>query len=114
MAKLEAQNATGNWIKVVQRLAVRIALDPKELHDHPLRLGLSMKAIIDLHPTKGKFFRKDLAAPIYQTLIYDNLGKEADAEVNKVINENISKTARLEIDAIKDLNKKALKNKKAS
>ena len=41
-----AQNATGNWIKVVQRVPVRIALDPKELKDHPLRLGLSMKAVI--------------------------------------------------------------------
>jgi membrane fusion protein (multidrug efflux system) len=43
-----AQNATGNWIKVVQRLPVRIALDPKELADHPLRVGLSMNADIDV------------------------------------------------------------------
>ncbi|HET9159424.1 MAG TPA: HlyD family secretion protein [Caulobacteraceae bacterium] len=41
---IPAQNATGNWIKVVQRVPVRIALDPKELKDHPLRVGLSMKA----------------------------------------------------------------------
>jgi membrane fusion protein (multidrug efflux system) len=43
-----AQNATGNWIKVVQRLPVRIALDPKELAQHPLRVGLSMTADIDV------------------------------------------------------------------
>lgn len=43
-----AQNATGNWIKIVQRLPVRIALDPTELRDHPLRVGLSMKAVIDV------------------------------------------------------------------
>ncbi|HEY1606145.1 MAG TPA: HlyD family efflux transporter periplasmic adaptor subunit [Allosphingosinicella sp.] len=43
-----AQNATGNWIKIVQRLPVRIALDPSELRAHPLRVGLSMKAVIDL------------------------------------------------------------------
>ena len=43
-----AQNATGNWIKIVQRLPVRIALDPNELRAHPLRVGLSMKATIDL------------------------------------------------------------------
>ena len=43
-----AQNATGNWIKVVQRVPVRIALDPKELADHPLRVGLSMNAEIRL------------------------------------------------------------------
>ena len=45
---IPAQNATGNWIKVVQRLPVRIALDPKELRAHPLRVGLSMKATIDV------------------------------------------------------------------
>ena len=45
---LPAQNATGNWIKVVQRLPVRIQLDPQELARHPLRVGLSMKAKIDL------------------------------------------------------------------
>lgn len=44
---IPAQNATGNWVKVVQRLPVRIALDPKELHDHPLRVGLTMEATID-------------------------------------------------------------------
>ncbi|KHK93637.1 hemolysin D [Novosphingobium malaysiense] len=45
---IPAQNATGNWIKVVQRLPVRIELDPKELNKHPLRIGLSMEATIDL------------------------------------------------------------------
>ena len=47
-ALISAQNATGNWIKVVQRLPVRIQLDPKELAEHPLRVGLSMEATIDL------------------------------------------------------------------
>jgi membrane fusion protein (multidrug efflux system) len=50
-ALIPAQNATGNWIKVVQRLPVRIALDPKELRDHPLRVGLSMHATVD---TRGR------------------------------------------------------------
>jgi membrane fusion protein (multidrug efflux system) len=45
-AVIPSQNATGNWIKVVQRVPVRIALDPEELQVHPLRLGLSMKAVI--------------------------------------------------------------------
>ncbi|WP_242780387.1 HlyD family efflux transporter periplasmic adaptor subunit [Sphingopyxis sp. YF1] len=44
---IPAQNATGNWVKVVQRLPVRIALDPKQLKAHPLRVGLSMEATID-------------------------------------------------------------------
>jgi membrane fusion protein (multidrug efflux system) len=47
-AVIPAQNATGNWIKVVQRLPVRIALDPRELKDHPLRVGLSMNVDIDI------------------------------------------------------------------
>lgn len=47
-ALIPAQNATGNWIKVVQRLPVRIALDPKELAEHPLRIGLSAEVEIDL------------------------------------------------------------------
>jgi membrane fusion protein, multidrug efflux system len=47
-AVIPAQNATGNWIKVVQRLPVRIALDPAELARHPLRVGLSMDATIDI------------------------------------------------------------------
>ncbi|MCW1381625.1 HlyD family efflux transporter periplasmic adaptor subunit [Novosphingobium sp. KCTC 2891] len=51
MAVIPAQNATGNWIKVVQRLPVRIALDPADLARHPLRVGLSMTATID---TKDK------------------------------------------------------------
>ena len=51
-ALIPAQNATGNWIKVVQRLPVRIALDPQELAKHPLRVGLSMEAKIDLRSVK--------------------------------------------------------------
>lgn len=51
-ALIPAQNATGNWIKVVQRLPVRIALDPKELAGHPLRVGLSMNATVDVSGTR--------------------------------------------------------------
>jgi membrane fusion protein (multidrug efflux system) len=48
MAIIPAQNATGNWIKVVQRLPVRVTLDPAELAGHPLRIGLSMDVTVDL------------------------------------------------------------------
>jgi membrane fusion protein (multidrug efflux system) len=47
-AVIPAQNATGNWIKIVQRLPVRIALDPEELKAHPLRVGLSMNVDVDI------------------------------------------------------------------
>lgn len=59
-AVLPAQNASGNWIKIVQRVPVRIALDPKELVDHPLRIGLSMQATIDLHDTSGPLVAKQV------------------------------------------------------
>jgi membrane fusion protein (multidrug efflux system) len=50
---IPAQNATGNWIKVVQRLPVRIMIDPREIRDHPLRVGLSMDATIDTRGGSG-------------------------------------------------------------
>jgi membrane fusion protein (multidrug efflux system) len=58
-ALLPPQNASGNWIKIVQRVPVRVALDPAEVREHPLRLGLSMQAEVDLHDQSGPA----LAAP---------------------------------------------------
>jgi membrane fusion protein (multidrug efflux system) len=52
-ALLPAQNASGNWIKIVQRIPVRIMLDPQELKQHPLRVGLSMTVSVDVHDTSG-------------------------------------------------------------
>ena len=59
-ALLPAQNASGNWIKVVQRLPVRIALDPEDVKKHPLRIGLSMSAEIDVRDTSGKLVAGEL------------------------------------------------------
>ena len=50
---LPAQNASGNWIKIVQRVPVRIALDPRELKSHPLRVGLSTTVSVDIRDTSG-------------------------------------------------------------
>ena len=52
-ALLPAQNATGNWIKVVQRVPVRIELEPEDLAAHPLRIGLSMEVTVDIHANGG-------------------------------------------------------------
>jgi membrane fusion protein (multidrug efflux system) len=52
-ALLPAQNATGNWIKVTQRVPVRITLDPQELVAHPLRIGLSTTVKVDTHDRSG-------------------------------------------------------------
>jgi membrane fusion protein (multidrug efflux system) len=52
-ALLPAQNASGNWIKIVQRIPVRIALDPAQVREHPLRIGLSVTAVVDVHDQSG-------------------------------------------------------------
>ena len=52
-ALLPPQNASGNWIKIVQRVPVRIVLDPADLKSHPLRIGLSMTAVVDVRETAG-------------------------------------------------------------
>ncbi|MEW9584658.1 EmrA/EmrK family multidrug efflux transporter periplasmic adaptor subunit [Paraburkholderia sp. DGU8] len=84
---LPAQNATGNWIKVVQRLPVRIALDPQELDKHPLRIGLSMQADVSIKDDSGGQLGQ---APntAYQTNVFDKYGDEADAEIARIIAEN--------------------------
>ena len=84
---LPAQNATGNWIKVVQRLPVRIALDPKELEQHPLRIGLSMQADVTIKNDEGGQLGN---APntVYQTNVFEKYGDEADAEIARIISEN--------------------------
>jgi membrane fusion protein (multidrug efflux system) len=88
-AVLPAQNATGNWIKVVQRLPVRIALDPQELKAHPLRIGLSMAVEVDTHDRKGSQLGAAQTSS-FQTSVFDNYGKEADAEIARIIARNQS------------------------
>jgi membrane fusion protein (multidrug efflux system) len=93
---LPAQNATGNWIKVVQRVPVRIALNEKEVSEHPLRVGLSMDAKVDVSKTDGKTLAD---APqqraVAQTGVFDKMDADADAEVQKVIDANLGRASRL-------------------
>lgn len=88
-AVLPAQNASGNWIKIVQRLPVRVALDPAELAEHPLRIGLSMKVRIDTHDRSGRLLteaaRQDSG---YSTQIFAEKAAAADALIAKVIAAN--------------------------
>ncbi|MFC0398935.1 EmrA/EmrK family multidrug efflux transporter periplasmic adaptor subunit [Paraburkholderia rhizosphaerae] len=86
-ALLPAQNATGNWIKVVQRLPVRIELDPRELAKHPLRIGLSMLADVDIKNESGGQLG-NAQNTVYQTKVFDKYGDEADAEIARIIAEN--------------------------
>ncbi len=88
-ALLPPQNATGNWIKVVQRLPVRIALDPAELAKHPLQLGLSMVVDVDTHERNGGSAPKTArSAPAYQTKAYASAADAADRRIAEVIKEN--------------------------
>jgi membrane fusion protein (multidrug efflux system) len=79
-ALLPAQNATGNWIKVVQRVPVRVELDPHEVAEHPLRVGLSMNADIDTSAQKSAQATMP-AAPSPAAAGYENSEIEADAIV---------------------------------
>ena len=93
-ALLPAQNATGNWIKIVQRVPVRITLDPQELAAHPLRVGLSMAADMDVADTRGKTLADaPRAQPLAQTGVFDVLATAADAEVARIIRANLGRTA---------------------
>jgi membrane fusion protein (multidrug efflux system) len=86
-ATLPAQDATGNWIKIVQRLPVRIALDQKELEAHPLRIGLSMVVDADTRDESGT----QLGAAVnttYHTDVFAQYGAQADAEIAKIIGQN--------------------------
>ena len=93
-ALLPAQNATGNWIKVVQRVPVRIALDPEQLKANPLRIGLSMDAEIDISSKSGKMLA-DAPRPtaLTQTAVYSQLDHGADAEVNRIVAANLGRSA---------------------
>ena len=92
-ALLPAQNASGNWIKIVQRVPVRIDLDKKELQENPLRIGLSMRARVAVSDASGSQLanspRTDLA---YSTQIYTDDTKEADALIARIVAENIGRS----------------------
>ena len=87
---LPAQNATGNWIKVVQRVPVRIALDNKELDKHPLRIGLSTDVTVDIRHDQGSVLANtSTPQPVAQTDVYDQMASKADAEADQVIRANL-------------------------
>jgi membrane fusion protein, multidrug efflux system len=88
-ALLPAQNATGNWIKVVQRVPVRIQLDPKEVAEHPLRVGLSTKVQVDVRDMSGPILaRTARQTPVLETNAYDVDRQEIQARIAHIIQEN--------------------------
>lgn len=86
---LPPQNASGNWIKVVQRLPVKIALDPAELAEHPLRIGLSITATVDTHDRSGAVLAPDPVSDVHeQTSSYTQDLGVAAAEAGQIIRAN--------------------------
>lgn len=91
-ALLPAQNATGNWVKVVQRLPIRISLDPKELAAHPLRIGLSTVVTIDTHHRDGTALGSAMPlVPVYATQALNQPMQEADAAAQSIIARNLAR-----------------------
>jgi membrane fusion protein, multidrug efflux system len=93
-ALLPAQNATGNWIKVVQRVPVRVALDANEVAKNPLRVGLSMDAEVDVSKQDGKTLADaPRSSPVAQTQVFSSVDNGAEAEVRRVIVANAGRAA---------------------
>jgi membrane fusion protein (multidrug efflux system) len=89
---LQAQNATGNWVKVVQRFPVRIGLDAKELAESPLRLGLSMHATVDVSNASGSSLAEvgKLNAP-QETSVYKHSTEELSRLIHEIVAANVGK-----------------------
>jgi membrane fusion protein (multidrug efflux system) len=91
---LPAQNATGNWIKIVQRVPVRIDLDPAKLKTHPLRVGLSMNVTVDTHNRRGEVLaRAPLKESRYATSVFEEQARKADELIARIIAANRKSTA---------------------
>ena len=92
-ALLPAQNATGNWIKIVQRVPVRVELDGEELKAHPLRVGLSMEVSVEVRDYSGPQLREVVAADAERsrTHIFDDMTKAADLRIADIIARNSGK-----------------------
>ncbi|WP_199100958.1 efflux RND transporter periplasmic adaptor subunit [Dyella sp. ASV21] len=87
---LPAQNATGNWIKIVQRVPVRVFFtDPKQLEEHPLRIGLSTKVDVSLHDQSGSLLAKQAPTqPAFNTDVYQQQLAKADGVIAEIIHAN--------------------------
>jgi membrane fusion protein (multidrug efflux system) len=97
---LPAQNATGNWIKVVQRVPVRVAIDPQQLREHPLRIGLSMEATVNITDKDGPVLATaPRATPAYTTPVFDTDQRDANQLIERIVRTNTTgvpaSTARL-------------------
>jgi membrane fusion protein (multidrug efflux system) len=86
---LPAQNASGNWIKVVQRVPVRIQIDDKDLASHPLRVGLSTTVTVDTTLQQGPVLATEAPSTSHDTQVYAQDLDKANAEADAVIRRNL-------------------------
>jgi membrane fusion protein, multidrug efflux system len=94
-ALLPAQNATGNWIKIVQRVPVRIHINAEELAKHPLRVGLSTNVEVNLHDQSGPVLAQQPPQKAsFSTNVYDRQLAEADAMIAQLIHDNSAATSK--------------------
>jgi membrane fusion protein, multidrug efflux system len=94
LAVLPAQNAAGNWIKIVQRLPVRIGLEAQELERHPLFLGLSTKVAVDIADQNGATLSREPSWPAtVDTDVYAAQDAGADAAINAIVTANLDHAA---------------------
>jgi len=87
-ALLPAQNASGNWIKIVQRVPVRIALDARELQAHPLRVGLSTTVSVDIRDTSGPLVASQVRSQPIPTQPSLGDDPEVDARIARIVAAN--------------------------
>jgi membrane fusion protein (multidrug efflux system) len=89
---LPAQNATGNWIKIVQRIPVRVVFtDPTQLDKHPLRIGMSLNVDVNLHDQNGPMLsQQPPTQPAFSTDVYEKQAAKADAEIAQIIHANMA------------------------
>jgi membrane fusion protein (multidrug efflux system) len=89
-ALLPPQNATGNWIKIVQRIPVRVQLAPRELKAHPLRVGMSMSVTINTHDRTGPALAQAPPShPAAATEVYDGMLAQADRLAQAIVQANL-------------------------
>jgi len=94
-ALLPAQNATGNWIKIVQRVPVRVHINADELAEHPLRIGLSTVVNVNLHDQSGPVLAQQPPKKAsFSTNVYEQQLAEADAVIARLIQENSAATGK--------------------
>jgi membrane fusion protein, multidrug efflux system len=101
-ALLPPQNASGNWIKIVQRLPVRIAIDPKDLAAHPLRVGLSVTASVSIKDTSGPL----MSSKVGPANAKADLGDDSEARADRIIARILAENGAMQVSDAKAPNRK--------